>query len=251
MTDPLAAFTLWRVFGGHRRHHLMVARQLGRIKSPKSSKMLAAVAAYSADEKARAAATEELKDRDPVEFAGPLIALLGSTLKVRQVDLPSGPGGPRLKGLEVEDERFYRQFVYSSGPSPADLSADDFGGGCSEMVRWMNFGWSAEGRNMAREMNRTEGRTAQEAADRQLRGDLAAVDALNNEISRRNDRVRSVLGKTTRADFGDSREEWSRWFAEIQGLKYSPPKQVRKVALAQFVQPMYQPTFITVPPAPT
>jgi hypothetical protein len=251
VTDPLAAFTLWRVFAGHPQHHLMVARQLGKIASPKSSRMLAAVAAYSADEKARAAAAGELKGRDPVEFAGPLIAMLGPALKFKQVNLPAQPGLPRMKALEVEDERFYHQFVYGAAPAPDSASADAFGGGCSLMVRMMNFGWTAEGRQMASEMNQAEARISQEAADRQLGSDLASVKALNREITARNARVRTTLATATGADFGTDREAWSRWFAGVQGLSYSPPKQAPKVTLAQFVQPMYQPSFIAIPPAPS
>ena len=251
VTDPMAAYTLWRVFAGHPQHHLMVARQLGKIASPKSSRMLAAVAAYSTDEKARAAATRELKQRAPVEFAGSLIAMLGPTLKVKQITLPTAPGQPRMKALEVEDERFYHQFVYTAAARAEATSADPFGGGCSLEVKMMNFGWTAEGRQMGLEMNRAEAQLSQQAADQQLRSDLDAVASLNREITARNNRVQSILETATKAAFGTDREAWNRWFAQIQGVKYSPPKQVQKVSLAQFVEPMYRPSFIAVPPTPT
>ena len=44
ITDTLACFSLWRVFAGHPRHHLLVARQLGKIADPIADKALTGMA---------------------------------------------------------------------------------------------------------------------------------------------------------------------------------------------------------------
>jgi hypothetical protein len=250
VTDPRAAQALWHVFGGHPRHHLMVTRQLAKLESPKSSLTLAAVAAYSPDEKARRAAVDELKGREPIEFAEPLIALLGPELRYRISKLPTNPGEPVMKALEVEDERFTKQFIYFASAPTTELTSEAFGD-CSAMVRWANFGWTAEGRAMARELNKAEARMAKEAAEAQLQSDIAAVKALNERIRTQNDRVRSILAETTGNSFGFDRDAWNGWLDAKLGRKSIRPVQAAKITLTQFVQPIYQPSFITVPPTPT
>ena len=250
IADPRAAPMLWHVFAGHSAHHVMVAKQLAKLKSSRSSLMLAAVAAYSTDEKARRISVDELKTRDPVDFAEPLIALLGPELKYRRSRVPTGPGGPVVQALEVEDERVVRQFVYFAEAQPGDLSSAAFGD-CSAMTRWANFGWTPEGKATARELNRAEAQLAKQMADRQLQSDVEAVEGLNLAIRNRNDRVHAILTETTRQDHDLDRDAWSTWLASKMGKKFVPPKQVAKLQFQDFVRPIYQPSFIAIPPTPT
>jgi hypothetical protein len=234
VVDPSAAPALWQVFAGHPAHHLLLAGRLAALESSASSRMLAALAVYSPDEKARVAAFGGLKGRDPVDFAGPLIALLGPELKCRAGFLPSEPGGPILQALEVEDERFIKQFVYFAEPNPGDPAASAFGCGA-----------------MPTELEQAHAGVTQELAVLQLRSDLQAVDALNLRIGAINARVRAILTQASGADYGLDRDSWFGWLASKSGKTYVPPKQVAKIPLQEFVEPIYVPTFVPAPPEPS
>ena len=233
--DPKAASAVWQVFAGHPAHHLLVARRLAALESPASSRMLAALAVYSPDEKARAAAAEGLKARDPVDFAGPLIALLGPELKCRSGTLPSEPGGPILQALEIEDERFIQQFVYFAEPIPGDPASMPFGS-CGAMPT---------------ELEQERAGLTQELAVQQLQSDLEAVAALNVRIKTVNDRARAILARAAGRDYGLDRDGWYGWLAPKTGRTYVPPRQVAKISLQQFVEPIYVPTFVPAPPEPS
>jgi hypothetical protein len=250
ITDVRAAPKLWDEFGGHRSHHLMLAEKLATLESTRSSLPLAALAGYSPDPKAERIAIEALKRHDPVDFARPLIAILGPELKYRRAALPTAPGEPEMMALEVEDERFAKRFVYFAAKNPGDVSSEAFGD-CSAMVRWANFGWDAEGKAMARQMNAENARASRQMAEAQLQSDIQAVKDLNIQIRTRNDRVHRVLTETTGHDDGLDRDAWNHWLAAKMGVKYTPPTQVAKVMMNDFVQPLYQPTFIAIPPTPT
>jgi hypothetical protein len=243
--DPRAAPMLWQVFAGDAGHHLLLAGLLRRLESPRSSRMLAALAVYSRDAKARHAAFEALRGRDPSEFAEPLIALLGPPLKYRITAVP-GQGRTSAKALEVEDERVNRQFIYVV-PKGGASGADDPFGGCSNTLGTRGVGWTAQGRQLARALNAAESRKAEAAAEMQLQSDIAAVEAINTSIREMNDRVVALLTATSRVDHGADREAWRRWLAERQDRPYSPPEEAPKLTIAQLVPPIYRPTFIDVP----
>jgi hypothetical protein len=197
--------------------------------------MLAALAAYSPDLKAARASVEGLKSRNPVEFAGPLIAVLGPELKYRASLVPTGPGEPALQALEIEDERFIKQFVYFAGSQPADPSSLAFGD-CPAMPV---------------EVDQARAGITKELADVQLRCDIEAVDALNGRIRALNNRVHAILAETTGRDYLLDRDAWNGWLASKMGKTYVPPSQVAKVQLQEFVEPIYQPPFVEAPAAPS
>jgi hypothetical protein len=235
ITDPKAAPALWHVFAGHPAHHRMVAGRLAKLESPRSSLLLAALAAYSPDEKARRTAVDALKSRDPVEFAAPLIALLGPELKYRMGSLPTGPGEPILQALEIEDERFIKQFVYFAGERPAGSDPGAFGDFAA----------------MPCEVDPSKAQLTQELADFQLRCDVEAVETLNLRIRTLNDRAHTALTESTGRDYRLDRDAWYGWLASKSGKTYVPPAQVAKVPLRDFVEPIYVPTFVEVPPVPS
>jgi hypothetical protein len=74
---------------------------------------------------------------------------------------------------------------------------------------------------------------------------------LNTKIRDRNDRVHAILAETTGQDFRLDRDAWNGWLASKMGVKYVPPRQVAKVQFRDFVQPIYQPSFIAIPPTPS
>ena len=62
--DPHAAAALWKVFAADTSHHGLIVGVLGRFATREASQMLAALAVYSRDEKAQAAAVAALRGRE-------------------------------------------------------------------------------------------------------------------------------------------------------------------------------------------
>jgi hypothetical protein len=233
--DPRAVPLLWRVFAGHQSHHGLVVDVLSRIASPQSSRMLAALAVYSLDAKARAAATRALAGRDPTEFREKLVRLMNAPLRSQVREIPDA-AGRRMRVLFIEDEKANYQFLY-----PATDTPDAF---CGVGTGYLP-GISTPA--MARQFNQEQAQMAQELSDRQVESDLAAVAALNQSIDDLNTRVAQVLSSTCGARFGPDPESWRRWLAQSQGTTYQPPDSRSKPTLAQVVAPLFSPTFLPVP----
>ena len=115
--DPRAAPMLWQVFAADDRHHLLLARLLGPIKSPKASRMPGRPRVFTATTRRPATPPHKaVRERDPAEFAEPLIALVSQPLKYKTTGA-AGLGGSQMRVLEVEDEQFNRQLVYAILPT--------------------------------------------------------------------------------------------------------------------------------------
>src|SRR5260370_14137482 len=78
--DPRATAAVWKVFAGDANHHGLMVRILSRFKTGKASQMLAALAVYSLDDKARAVAVAALHGREPAEFGERLAELMDPPL---------------------------------------------------------------------------------------------------------------------------------------------------------------------------
>jgi hypothetical protein len=236
--DPRAVPALWRVFAGHHSHHGLVVAVLSRIESPQGSRMLAALAVYSLDAKARAAATRALAGRDPAEFRDKLVGLMNAPLRAQVREVPDAAGRP-MRVLFIEDEKANYQFLYPAPPTP-----DAFCGGGTGYLPGISTP------AMARQFNQEQAQMARVLSDRQVESDLAAVAALNQQIQELNQRVAQVLNRTCGVHFGPEPESWRRWLAQLQGTTYEPPDARSKPTLAQVVAPLFSPTFLPVP-APT
>jgi hypothetical protein len=226
---------LWRVFAGHHSHHGLTVEVLGRIASPQSSRMLAALAVYSLDAKARAAATRSLDGRDPAEFRAKLVGLMSAPLRSQVREVPD-PTGRRMRVLFIEDEQANYQFLYPTPPTP-----DAFCGVGTGYVPGVSTP------EMARQFNQEQARVANTLSNEQIQSDLAAVAALNQSINDLNQRVAQVLSNTCGARLGPDPESWRRWLAQTQGTTYQPPDSRSKPTLAQVVAPLFSPTFLPVP----
>lgn len=210
VTDPLAVPSLWRVFAGHHRHHRLLAGVLSAIKTRLSSQMLAAIAVYSFDEKARVTATRALSDRNPDEFDEQLVLLLNHPLRYRVGEVADGSGG-WTRALLIEGQTANYQLLY---PSMAQQqTAACFG---SFYVPGITS------QAAARQYNREQSRIANALTNLQIESDKAAVESLNQSIARLNGRVVRVLSETTGASLGSDPESWRRWLAERQGTTYQP-----------------------------
>ncbi len=235
--DPRAVPALWRVFAGHHSHHGLVVAVLSRIESPQSSRMLAALAVYSLDAKARAAATRALAGRNPAEFREKLVGLMNAPLRSQVREVPDPTGRP-MRVLFIEDETANYQFLYPAPATPAAF--------CGVGTGYLP-GISTPA--MARQFNQQQAQIAKALSDQQVESDLAAVATLNQQINELNGRVAQVLNSTCGAHFGPDPESWRRWLAETQGTTYQPPGSRAKPTLAQVVAPLFSPNFLPVPAA--
>jgi hypothetical protein len=235
--DPRVVPALWHVFAGHHSHHGLLVEVLSRIEAPQGSRMLAALAVYSMDAKARAAATRALAGRNPAEFRDKLVGLMNAPLRAQVREVPD-PLGCRMRVLFIEDEKANYQFLY-----PATATSDAFCGGGT------GSSWGISRSTLARQFNQEQARMAQVLSDRQVESDLAAVAALNRSIEDLNTRVAQVLSNTCGAHFGPDPDSWRRWLAQTQGTTYQPTDSRSKPTLAQVVAPLFSPTFLAVPAA--
>jgi hypothetical protein len=97
---------------------------LGQVDSVGASKALAWTALASDHAETRRLATETLRRRDPREFAGDLIALIGKPIKY-SIQPVGGPGSPGV--LRIETTGYDLSRVYSPPSTPGLLPGDRLG----------------------------------------------------------------------------------------------------------------------------
>jgi hypothetical protein len=110
LTDPLAVQALWSVFvAGGASHRELVVQVLGQIDSPEATRALAHLAVFDPAAEIRRRATETLKQRDPREYGGMLVALLRDPIEyeVRPVGGPGSPGALFVAGQRYNVQRLY------------------------------------------------------------------------------------------------------------------------------------------------
>ncbi len=239
VTDPLAVPTLWSVFSGHHKHHRLLAGVLDHIKTRPASQMLAAIAVYSFDEKARFVATQALTSRNPDEFIDKLVPLLNHRLQYQVQEIADASGG-RARVLFIEGQQANYQLLY---PSPVQQEAASCFGSF--------YMPGITSRQEAQQYNAAQSRLARALTDQQIASDKAAVDEINRSIDGLNERVVQVLTQASGVSNGPEPETWRRWLAERQGQTYQPLNSVSRPTLAQVVSPLYSPTFLAVAPAPS
>jgi hypothetical protein len=239
--DPAAVPAFWATLAGNHAHHQLLGRLLSRFATPDATKMLAALAVYSQDEKARIAAKNSLVTREANDFIEPLISVFNEPMRFRPewIDIP---GQGRAQVLLIEGARVDYQFLY---PTPDNPPPPGPAGVYSIDQPYM----SREERQMAEAYNKAQAVTARRATEQQLKADIEEVKRLNQLVEVMNDRSATVLRAATGQYFGSDREAWRRWLAQRRGYPYLPPKQVPKPTIAQVVPPLYNPTFISVPAA--
>ncbi len=113
--DPCAAASIWNEFASNVSHDGLMVGVLSRFNTPEASRMLAAVAVYSQDEKARVAAVAGLRGRAAGEY-GEIEAL---NQRVASVLNEAGGAGIRA---QAEDGRRWLASILGTDyrPPPAD-----------------------------------------------------------------------------------------------------------------------------------
>ena len=83
-------------------------------------------------------------------------------------------------------------------------------------------------------------------AAEQLKADVAALDAANEQIAKSNERAISILGSTTGQTFADDRKAWEKWFVNQVGYAFMTP-EAEKPTVVENVPSNYQPTAVPTP----
>jgi hypothetical protein len=234
--DPRAATALWKVFGADPSHHRLIVGVLSRLQSREAALMLAALAVYSRDEKARAAAVAALRGREAAEYGERLVGLMHAPMRVEERLVPTPGGGPARVLLVEGDTKNYR-FLFPRVEAPTPDSV----GGC--------FGprLSASETEFVRQFNENQAAMARQVLDQQAEVAKQMIEKYNDSIRALNDRVARVLNEASGAGIRPDPEDGRRWLALAVRSEYPPTTDRSKPTITEIVAPLYNPTFLPVP----
>ena len=186
--DPRAAAAIWKAFYADISHHGLMVGILSRFKTPEASRMLAAIAVYSQDEKARAGAVAALQGRAAAEFGEKLVSLLRAPMRVQEREVPI-PGRAPARMLFVEGDAQNYEFIFSRVEAPTSDSMP----GCFQPRL------SASEIAMARQFNENQAAIAKQGLNEQVAWAKATIKKYNDSIQSLNQRVASVLNEASGA----------------------------------------------------
>jgi hypothetical protein len=236
--DSRAAAAIWNTFAKDVSHHSLMVGILRRFKTAEASRMLAALAVYSRDDKAQAAAVAALRGRGSAEFGEKLVALMHTPMRVEERQVPMLGRAP-ARELFVEGETHNYQFLFSR----ADAPTSDSLAGCFQPRL------SAGEIEMARRFNENQAAMAREALDEQVDLAKAMIQKYNDSIRDLNRRVANVLSEACGARVMPDPESGRRWLASTLGTAYRPAADGPKPTITDIVSPLYNPTFLPIPVA--
>ena len=265
ITDPKAVASVYREFGGGGPIDQAIAIQiLGQIDSPVASKVLAVLAIYGKTPEIRRRATETLRGRKAEEFLDLLVGLLNDPIKyeVKPVGGPGSPGVLLVEGKRANMQRFY------AAPPPPDITFRP-----GDMLSYDAFGMPVISRPIGPAFAKagvpgskslvSENREAiqfsatQElleaqrgalAAQAQLAGDVAQIEAINNDRIRFNDLVIAVAKDATGKDISKTPQKPLDPLVAAANNKYQkkPARTAPKPTINELVPLAYRPAFAQV-----
>jgi hypothetical protein len=273
ITDPRAVPEIVRGFltyAPNRQSDLVAV--LGQIDATSASRSLAAIATLSPDPDIRRVATETLRRRDYREFADMLIPLVRAPFKyeVRPIGGPSSPGVLYVDGEEYNIQRVYEVaappdqtprgcplspneiLAFSAQGEPLAVRDDTRFVSASNFLNSYDVIAGARFDNPVPEMRvrsllapdqRVNFQTAIDATarvQRTLESDVAQIEAINQEILARNERVLPILQAVTGLTMGPDVGRWREWWLNQVGLAETRTR-TEKPTLTQMVfeQPQY------------
>jgi hypothetical protein len=236
--DPRAAALIWKVFAADASHHALMIGILGRFNTREASQMLAALAVYSPDGKAQAAAVAALRGRAAADYGGRLVSLMHNPMRIGERQVPI-PGSSPARELMVEGDTANYQFFFSRLEAPTSESLE----GCFQPR--LSAGEIA----MARQFNENQAATARQALDQQVELAKQMINKYNDSIRALNERVARVLNEATNARIKAEPESGRRWLALAMGTEYKPAADRPKPTITEIVSPLYSPTFLPIPVA--
>jgi hypothetical protein len=236
--DPRAASSFWKVFAADASHHGLMVGVLSRYKTTEASRMRAALAVYSQDQKAQAAAITALRGREAAEYGEKLVNLMHRPMRIEERTVP-GPGTTPARSLFVEGETRNYEFLFSRAEALTPESIQ----GCFQPRL------SASEIEMARRFNENEAALARQGLDQQVSMARAMIEKFNDSIKALNKRVAHVLNEASSARIRPEPEDGRRWLASILKTAYTPEAERPKSTITEIVSPLYSPTFLPIPVA--
>jgi len=246
VTDPRAVPAIWRAFTAGNEADLVRAVQLlGQVDAPRATQGLAMLAVAAPSAEVRKVATETLRRRDPREFLGLLIGLIGKPMKyeVRPVNGPGSTGVLFVEGERYNVRRTYSlplaatlprlfagQIAYDNALAAAMVGQATQERGGFDLTMATAQMLIREAR-IERQMAAVQASAAM--AQQQMADDVAAIRAANAAIDADNGRVVAVLGAATGESLGPDREAWTAWWTDQQGYSYAPPRSEPRPTFTQ------------------
>ncbi len=265
VSDPWAVSAIVRVFGTKQEHdQLRAARMLGRIDTAESTRHLASLAVFSPSELVRQKAIENLKSREPRDYADYVVEIIRTPIKFDVLKPVRGPGTPGV--LQVDTPRLQLVLTYDAPPAfqLADLvnsyvGYDGFGRPLvitgPEMTRLQIEEESGLPRVEYNDIRNIELRTSlmvfeakQKASNSESRmnADIRAIQATNGRYRAVNTHASQLLQANLGAPSLEFDENaWRAWWNDRLGYTYEPPAPVVMTLVASAQAPPS-----TLPPLP-
>jgi hypothetical protein len=257
VNDPRAVPAIWKVYAaGKAVDQRRAVQLLGQIESAEASRGLALLAVSGGSAEVRRAATETLRWRDPMEFAGVLIGLLRDPVKyeVRPVKGPGLPGSVTIKGTSVNLEHVYAPPPPPSIPILPDDDVKFDAHGMPILFRhtdtvdlpfvWVYLGgYTMPGQGppphvpvviQLGAMWRENARSAQ-SAQRQLGEEVATIERLRSLQRAANEQIVQVLNQAIDQRLPADRAACYAWWYRRHGRTYTPPRERPRPTLAEVV----------------
>jgi Pretoxin HINT domain len=243
VTDPRAVSSIARSFAaGTPDDQLRASSLLKRIESPESTRELARLAVSSAAEPVRKSAIEALKDREPRDYVGLLIAMIPLTVEYKLQPV-RGPGSQGA--LLIDTPRFTMLRTYDA-PVAFTLASSfrgavtvDESDGMPIVYRGVDLDAMKllNPQNQMLKMREVKARTAQllfdanlqaAAAQEQLMADVAAIEQLNLLSAAASERVLPILRQAALAPASSTdQDSLNQWWYDSLGYNYQPPEKVQ------------------------
>jgi hypothetical protein len=264
IADPKAIPSLYREFGHSGPvDQLILVQVLGQIDKPLSTQVLAMMSVYGRTPEVRRRATENLRGRPAGDFLELLVGLMVDPLKyeVKPVGGPGSPGVLFVEGQQFNVARFYAPPAPNIAIRPGDIVSFDASGmpmisqpvgvvasgsvhgvpGSKTLVsqtRIVEYQQYSVGQIMA------ETQKAAVAAEAQLEGDIAQVQAINADRRRFNDIVITVAAYATGKNPGPTAKDWRDAIAAEKKYAKQPSRPPEKPTITEMVPLAYQPVVV-------
>ena len=223
--DPYAAASIWTAFAADARHHAMMGGVLSRFTTQESTNMLAALAVYSGNPKATAAAIRALAEREPSEFGEKIVMMMHNPMTISERSVPIPDGFPGRELFVEADTCNYQLFFSIAQPQNSLAFAGTF-----------QPRFSPDDLALARQ-----------GLDQQVAMARAIIEKHNTAIKDLNRRVATVLNRACGARIQPQPEDGRRWLASVLQTEYTPVPYRAKPTLSEIIPPLYVPTFVPTP----
>jgi len=238
--DSRAVPAIRRHLARYPKHHQLVARMLAHIESAESTRMLADLAVYSVEEKARWGARNALRDRDAAEFLGPLTGLFNNVNYQAKWENVPDLGQSRI--LVIEEDRVIRRYIFP----PPDKAPPP--GNSRGVYTPFNPFMLEEDRREAILHNQAQADQARLTTEQQFNLAIEQAKRFQQDSRELTDRAVTALREATgQRSLPPDREAWKEWVAQLKGRTYIRPRGTLKQEIVQVMPPLFNPTFTPIP----